>query len=130
MEAPLVRELLEMKQEIIRQMDITERLTNQAKGNRKSYLETENANIIKQRKLKEEQRQQLNMGLKLDDDKVENVSSIDGDGEVVNEVTVVTEDGQDEDAETPDEEDNKKTKPNKTKNKKNEEGMFLYSKYP
>ncbi|KAL4705133.1 hypothetical protein ACJJTC_018704 [Scirpophaga incertulas] len=50
MEAPLVRELLEMKHEIIRQMEITERLTNQYKNSRKSYLEVENANIIKHRK--------------------------------------------------------------------------------
>ncbi|XP_060810725.1 nucleosome-remodeling factor subunit NURF301 [Amyelois transitella] len=93
METPLVRELLEMRQEILRQMDITEQLTNQAKGSRKSYLEIENANIIKQRKLKEEQKyQEQNVSLKLDDEKTENDSSLVPDSDVVNEVTIASED--------------------------------------
>lgn len=128
MEAPLVRELLEMKQEILRQMDITERLTNQVKGNRKSYLEIENANIVKQRKLKEEQkRQDRNPELKLDDEKMDNVSSLVGDGDVVNEVTVVSEDTthEDNDNESTEDDENKKIKTNKVKlplQKKHEEG--------
>ncbi|XP_035437164.2 nucleosome-remodeling factor subunit NURF301 isoform X1 [Spodoptera frugiperda] len=127
MEAPLVRELLEMKQEILRQMDITERLTNQVKGNRKSYLEIENANIVKQRKLKEEQkRQDRNPELKLDDEKMDNVSSLVGDGDVVNEVTVVSEDTthEDNDNESTEDDENKKIKTNKVKlplQKKHEE---------
>lgn len=84
MEAPLVRELLELKQEILRQMEITEKLTNQAKGNRKSYLEIENANICKQRKLKKELKLSKCEG-NLDDDKVL------PDADVVNEVTVTSE---------------------------------------
>lgn len=129
MEAPLVRELLEMKQEILRQMDITERLTNQVKGNRKSYLEIENANIVKQRKLKEQIKQRnQNPELKLDDDKIDNISSIAGDSDVVNEVTVVSEDMTQDDDETIDDEDNKKNKCNassrKPGQKKHEEGNF------
>lgn len=93
MEAPLVREFLEMKEEIIRQMDITEKLTNQVKGNRKSYLEVENANIIKQRELREQQKQnEPDNDLKLEDDKHETEISLDADGDVVNEVTVTSED--------------------------------------
>lgn len=93
MEAPLVREFLEMKEEIIRQMDITEKLTNQVKGNRKSYLEVENANIIKQRELREERKQiEPDNDLKLEDDKHETTISLDADGDVVNEVTVTSED--------------------------------------
>nr|CAB3516219.1 unnamed protein product [Spodoptera littoralis] len=127
MEAPLVRELLEMKQEILRQMDITERLTNQVKGNRKSYLEIENANIVKQRKLKEElKRQDRNPELKLDDEKMDNVSSLVGDGDVVNEVTVVSEDTthEDNDNESTEDDESKKIKSNKVKlplQKKHEE---------
>ncbi|KAJ8725630.1 hypothetical protein PYW08_003813 [Mythimna loreyi] len=114
MEAPLVRELLEMKQEILRQMDITERLTNQVKGNRKSYLEIENANIIKQRKIKEEQKRNVhNPELKIEDDKLDSVPSLVGDGDVVNEVTVVSEDTTQEDNdESIEDESNKKTKCN------------------
>lgn len=131
MEAPLVRELLEMKQEILRQMDITERLTNQVKGNRKSYLEIENANIVKQRKIKEEQKRNLhNPELKIEDDKLDNVSSLVGDGDVVNEVTVVSEDTTHEDnnESIEDDENNKKIKGNTisrgklTLQKKHEEG--------
>ncbi|XP_053625011.1 nucleosome-remodeling factor subunit NURF301 [Plodia interpunctella] len=113
METPLVRELLEMKQEILRQMDITERLTNQSKGSRKSYLEVENANIIKQRKLKEElKNQEQNVGLKLDNEKLENESSLIPDGDVVNEVTITSEDMAQGDNEGQDGEDDdlKKTK--------------------
>lgn len=114
MEAPLVRELLEMKQEILRQMDITERLTNQVKGSRKSYLEIENANIVKARKEKEEQKRlDRNPELKLEDDKIENVSSLVGDGDVVNEVTVVSEDtNHDDNDESAEDDDNKKLKGN------------------
>lgn len=132
MEAPLVRELLEMKHEIIRQMEITDRLTNQAKGNRKSYLEVENNNIIKQRKLKEERKQQdQNLGLKLDDVKTED-SALEGDNDVVNEVTVTSEDAPHDDDDHSDavEDDVKKIKNNTTnKNKKKIEESklaFLY----
>ncbi|KAL0842047.1 hypothetical protein ABMA28_014249 [Loxostege sticticalis] len=129
METPLVRELLEMKQEIVRQMDITERLTNQSKGNRKSYLEVENANILKQRKLKEKEKQNdPTIGLKLDDDKIDSDASPIPDGDVMNEVTISTEDthGDDDDNQLDDEDDNIKRIRNnasktKTITKKNEE---------
>lgn len=131
MEAPLVRELLEMKHEIIRQMEITERLTNQAKGNRKSYLEVENNNIIKLRKLGEERKQQeRNLGLKLDEDKTED-STLEGDSDVMNEVTVTSEDAPHDDDDHNDavEDDVKKTKNNTTnKNKKKiEESKLAFS---
>ncbi|XP_063359454.1 nucleosome-remodeling factor subunit NURF301 [Cydia amplana] len=93
METPLVRELLEMEQEIVRQMTITEKLTNQAKGNRKSYLEVENANILKQKLKRLEQREQeQNVGLRIEDDKEVPEPSLVSDGDVENEVTVTTED--------------------------------------
>ncbi|KAI5633082.1 PHD-finger domain-containing protein [Phthorimaea operculella] len=122
MEAPLVRELMEMKHEIIRQMEITERLTNQAKGNRRSYLEVQNVNILKQKKLREEQRlQDPATGLRFDDDKPVNDSTLDTDGEVGNEVTISTEDGAQDD-DDPIDEDLKKIKNNTiTKNKKKNE---------
>lgn len=47
MESILCRELLDLKDEIIRQMQITENLTTQNKGNKKSYLEIQNQNIEK-----------------------------------------------------------------------------------
>ncbi|CAH1403971.1 unnamed protein product [Nezara viridula] len=55
-EAALCQEMLDFKDEIIRQMNITERITNQAKGNRKSYLEIETANILKMKKEKGERK--------------------------------------------------------------------------
>ncbi|XP_049867331.1 nucleosome-remodeling factor subunit NURF301 [Pectinophora gossypiella] len=123
MEAPLVRELLELKQEILRQMEITERLTNQAKGNRKSYLEVENTNIIKQRKLREEQKQQgPHTGLKLDDEKTGSDSALDADGDVVNEVTITSEDvTQDDDDPLDDDLKKIKNHTNNKNKKKNEE---------
>lgn len=42
MEIALYRELTDNKSEILRQMLITESLTNQLKGNKRSYLEVEN----------------------------------------------------------------------------------------
>ncbi|XP_055689203.1 nucleosome-remodeling factor subunit NURF301 isoform X2 [Lutzomyia longipalpis] len=51
-ETSLCHELNELRDEILRQMTITETLTNQHKGGKKSYLEIENATIEKQ--LKEE----------------------------------------------------------------------------
>lgn len=47
MELSLCRELSDFKDEIVRQMKITERLTEQHKGNKKSYLEIENQSIAK-----------------------------------------------------------------------------------
>lgn len=42
LEVALYRELSDYKDEIIRQMELTETITNQFKGNKKSYLEVEN----------------------------------------------------------------------------------------
>ncbi|XP_043274049.1 nucleosome-remodeling factor subunit NURF301 isoform X2 [Venturia canescens] len=50
MEVALYRELSDYKDEIVRQMELTETITNQIKGNKKSYLEVENAAILKQKK--------------------------------------------------------------------------------
>ncbi|KAJ2952773.1 hypothetical protein O0L34_g7133 [Tuta absoluta] len=122
MEAPLVRELMEMKHEILRQMEITERLTNQAKGNRRSYLEVKNVSILKQKKLREEQRlQDPATGLRFDDDKPVNDSNLDTDGEVGNEVTISTDDAAQDD-DDPIDEDLRKIKNNTiSKNKKKNE---------
>ncbi|XP_073972080.1 nucleosome-remodeling factor subunit NURF301 E(bx) isoform X2 [Rhodnius prolixus] len=49
-EVALCQEMFEFKEEIIRQMNITEKITNQAKGNRKSYLEVETLAIQKRRR--------------------------------------------------------------------------------
>lgn len=43
MEVALYRELSDYKDEIVRQMELTEQITNQYKGNKKSYLEIENS---------------------------------------------------------------------------------------
>lgn len=43
MEVALYRELSDYKDEIVRQMELTESITNQYKGNKKSYLEMENS---------------------------------------------------------------------------------------
>lgn len=45
MEVALFRELSDYKEEIVRQMELTEQITNQYKGNKKSYLEVENSKL-------------------------------------------------------------------------------------
>ncbi|XP_071445006.1 nucleosome-remodeling factor subunit NURF301 isoform X3 [Hetaerina americana] len=55
-EAPLVRELGDLGEELERQMAITERLTQQLKGSKRSYLDAESAALAKQHKEKEERR--------------------------------------------------------------------------
>lgn len=47
MEVALYRELSDYKDEIKRQMELTESITNQLKGNKKSYLEVENSKYFK-----------------------------------------------------------------------------------
>lgn len=42
MESALCREIQDYKEEILRQMELTEKLTSQYKGNKKSYLDVEN----------------------------------------------------------------------------------------
>ncbi|XP_039292245.1 nucleosome-remodeling factor subunit NURF301 isoform X2 [Nilaparvata lugens] len=60
-EAALCREINDFRDEIVRQMELTEKITNQNKGNKKSYLEIENAQILKmqreraERKIREEE---------------------------------------------------------------------------
>lgn len=58
LEVALCRELSDYKDEIIRQMELTETLTNQFKGNKKSYLELSNSEILKSRKEKLEKKDQ------------------------------------------------------------------------
>ena len=61
MEAALCRELSDFREEMVRQMEITEKLTSQNKGNKKSYFDYDNAQLIKaqkervERKLREEE---------------------------------------------------------------------------
>ncbi|XP_076674855.1 nucleosome-remodeling factor subunit NURF301 E(bx) isoform X2 [Andrena cerasifolii] len=54
MEVALFRELSDYKDEIVRQMELTESITNQYKGNKKSYLEVENSLIQKLQKERQE----------------------------------------------------------------------------
>jgi nucleosome-remodeling factor subunit BPTF len=46
MEVALSREIGDFKEEIARQMEITEKLTNQNKGNKKSYVDVENGELF------------------------------------------------------------------------------------
>ncbi|KAJ8687395.1 hypothetical protein QAD02_023189 [Eretmocerus hayati] len=55
MEVALYRELSDYSDEIKRQMELTETITNQFKGNKKSYLEVENHLILKMRRDRQEQ---------------------------------------------------------------------------
>ncbi|XP_011866666.1 PREDICTED: nucleosome-remodeling factor subunit NURF301 isoform X2 [Vollenhovia emeryi] len=57
MEVALCRELSDYKEEIIRQMELTETITNQFKGNKKSYLEVENNLIQKIQKERQEKQE-------------------------------------------------------------------------
>lgn len=130
MEAPLVRELIEMKQEILRQMNVTEELTEQAKGNRKSYLEVEISNIIKRKVVKEEQRHiEPNNGIKLDD-KDDSEMSMVHESDIVNEVTITSDEIVKDENDDIDSEDTKRIKSNclvKTKSqnqKRSDDGMF------
>nr|CAH7737126.1 unnamed protein product [Callosobruchus chinensis] len=54
LESALCRELQDYKDEITRQMELTEKLTNQYKGNKKTYLDAENTAILKKHKEDEE----------------------------------------------------------------------------
>ncbi|XP_047346621.1 nucleosome-remodeling factor subunit NURF301 isoform X1 [Vespa velutina] len=57
MEVALYRELSDYKDEIVRQMELTESITNQFKGNKKSYLEIENSLIQKIQKERQEKQE-------------------------------------------------------------------------
>uniref|UniRef100_A0AAR5PPQ8 Nucleosome-remodeling factor subunit NURF301 n=1 Tax=Dendroctonus ponderosae TaxID=77166 RepID=A0AAR5PPQ8_DENPD len=54
MENHLYRELQEFKDEIVRQMQLTDALTNQLKANKKTYLDAENSAILREIKEREE----------------------------------------------------------------------------
>ncbi|KAL1451374.1 hypothetical protein WDU94_005758 [Cyamophila willieti] len=58
-EAPLCRELNDFKDEVVRQMELTEKLTNAVKGAKKTWFEVENALLLKERKEREELKQKL-----------------------------------------------------------------------
>ncbi|CAH0555321.1 unnamed protein product [Brassicogethes aeneus] len=55
MESALCRELQDIKDELSRQMELTEKLTNQLKGNKKTYIDAENTAILKSIREMEEQ---------------------------------------------------------------------------
>ncbi|XP_012142204.1 nucleosome-remodeling factor subunit NURF301 E(bx) isoform X2 [Megachile rotundata] len=57
MEVALYRELSDYKDEIVRQMELTEQITNQYKGNKKSYIEVENGLIQKLQKERQEKQE-------------------------------------------------------------------------
>lgn len=78
MEADLCRELNDFKDEIIRQMELTEKLTNQFKGNKKTYLEQENQAILKSRR-------------EADEEKTEEDKEFEETKEVVTTTTTTTE---------------------------------------
>lgn len=46
MEAALCRELSDFREEMVRQMEITEKLTSQSKGNKKSYFDYDNGESV------------------------------------------------------------------------------------
>lgn len=133
MEGPLVRELSELKHEIIRQMDITEKLTNQVKNNRKSYLELQNSSIINLRMEREDKiHEDQNAGIKIEcDEKDEPEHTVVSDTEVVQEVTVTSEETTEEQIKSDssgDQEDNSKyAKNNKNKyTRKGDDGNYHY----
>lgn len=47
LELDLCRTIAEFREEIVRHMELTEKLTNASKGNRKTYLDVENAALVK-----------------------------------------------------------------------------------
>lgn len=84
MEAPLYREIVDFKPEICRQMELTEKLTNQLKGGRKSYLEIENATILRLQKERADKKEEDDS--KMDLDKKDDMS--DDPNVVDSEVTI------------------------------------------
>ncbi|KAJ1519876.1 hypothetical protein ONE63_004117 [Megalurothrips usitatus] len=56
MEAALCRELSDFREEMVRQMEITEKLTGQSKGNKKSFFDFENAQLVKAQKERAERK--------------------------------------------------------------------------
>ncbi|KAJ9598490.1 hypothetical protein L9F63_010810, partial [Diploptera punctata] len=56
MEVALAREIGDFRDEIVRQMEITEKLTNLNKGNKKSFLDVENTALLKIQKERQEHR--------------------------------------------------------------------------
>ncbi|XP_077292315.1 nucleosome-remodeling factor subunit NURF301 E(bx) [Arctopsyche grandis] len=95
MENGLYRELMECKQEIVRQMEITDKITNLLKGNRKSYIEVENSIILRLQKERNEKKTIENEGKNVDGDDLTSMevdseaivvgcnSTIDAEGETV-----------------------------------------------
>ncbi|KAH8037331.1 hypothetical protein HPB51_009886 [Rhipicephalus microplus] len=65
LELDLCRTIAEFREEIVRHMELTEKLTNSSKGNRKTYLDSENAALAKvqaeraARRAKEEEERKL-----------------------------------------------------------------------
>lgn len=64
LEVALYRELSDYKEEIVRQMELTETITNQFKGNKKSYLEIENSKINLPRSTSSFESLSINIGYK------------------------------------------------------------------
>jgi nucleosome-remodeling factor subunit BPTF len=50
MEAVLCREITDCREEINRQMEITEKVTAQQKGNKKTYIDAENSKFLEMKK--------------------------------------------------------------------------------
>ncbi|XP_065199486.1 nucleosome-remodeling factor subunit NURF301 [Planococcus citri] len=81
-EAGLCREINEFREEIIRQMTITEKLTMQSKGSKKSFLEVENAALSKLQKERLEKRIQEEEQKRQKGKKDDDSSSQGGDDDV------------------------------------------------
>ncbi|XP_059615017.1 nucleosome-remodeling factor subunit NURF301 isoform X2 [Phlebotomus argentipes] len=86
-EMSLCHELNEHKEEIVRQMTLTETLTNQHKGGKKSYLEIENASIEKVQKEEGQengQEAEKSEEEKNDESESNSTTEMDVDGECMN----------------------------------------------
>ncbi|CAG9862131.1 unnamed protein product [Phyllotreta striolata] len=122
MEGALSRELNDYSEEITRQMELTEKLTNQYKGNKKTYLDAENAAITKLNKELEEKHDKdkgTDTAKVKEDMETDNVPMVVENTEVVTtsplDSTMDTETSKTE--EEPDEEDNGKSKEVQTRSK-------------
>lgn len=100
MEAPLYREIVDFKPEICRQMELTEKLTNQLKGARKSYLEIENATILRLQKEKADKKEEDDSKMDIvkkddlsdDPNVVDSEVTISASGEITSTTTVSSTD--------------------------------------
>lgn len=94
MESNLYREFLSLKQEIVRQMEITEKVTNQHKGTRKSYIEVENTAILKMQKDRTEKKYESGDG------KDKNVSNMEVNSDALEKDVDISQNNPDDNADS------------------------------